>query len=187
MSKNKDVTVNDDVGFATEDEVSARIAREKNVGGRPTRYNKAQMDDILFRMSEGEPLRKICREPNMPAWRTIYDWLEKDADLLNRFSRARDLGGDAIFEETLEIADNPKFGIKEVIGKDGSVITREDMLNHRKLQVETRFKLLSKWNPKKYGDRTMLSGDKENPVAVDVSIFDALVQNLELKRQNKDE
>jgi hypothetical protein len=33
----------------------------------------------------------------------------------------------------------------------------------------------------------MLSGDKENPVAVDVSIFDALVQNLELKRQNKDE
>ena len=99
-----------------------------------------------------------------PSWRTIYDWLEKDAELSTRFARARELGGDAIFEETLEIADSPNFGIKEVIGKDGSVITREDMLGHRKLQVETRFKLLSKWNPKKYGDRTIMSGDKENPV-----------------------
>jgi len=187
MSKNKDITANDGVGLAAKEDVSTRIARAKNAGGRPTRYNKEQMDEILFRMSEGEPLRKICREESMPAWRTIYDWLEKDSDLLNRFSRARDLGGDAIFEETLEIADNPNYGLKEVIGKDGSTITREDMLGHRKLQVETRFKLLSKWNPKKYGDRTMLSGDKENPVTVDVSIFDALVQNLELKRQNKDE
>jgi hypothetical protein len=185
MSENKDLDKKENAEASATEDVSARIARAKNTGGRPTRYNKEQMDEILFRMSEGEPLRKICREPNMPAWRTIYDWLEKDADLLNRFSRARDLGGDAIFEETLEIADNPNYGLKEVIGKDGSTITKEDMLGHRKLQVETRFKLLSKWNPKKYGDRTMLSGDKENPISMDVNIFDEMLKNLELKRQAK--
>jgi len=155
--------------------------------GRPTKYNKEMMDEILFRMSEGTPLRAICREEGKPSWRTIYDWLEKDAELSTRFARARELGGDAIFEETLEIADSPNFGIKEVIGKDGSVITREDMLGHRKLQVETRFKLLSKWNPKKYGDRTIMSGDKENPVAMDVNVFDEMLKNLEMKRQLKDD
>jgi hypothetical protein len=27
------------------------------------------------------------------------------------------------------------------------------MLGHRRLQIETRLKLLSKWDPKRYGDK----------------------------------
>jgi hypothetical protein len=36
------------------------------------------------------------------------------------------------------------------------------MIEHRKLRIETRLKLLAKWNPKKYGDKlahTGASGD----------------------------
>ena len=63
------------------------------------------------------------------------------------------------------------------------------MLGHRKLQIETRLKLLAKWNPKKYGDRVTMAGDAENPLAVkaDVSIFDAMLKNLEAKRQLGDQ
>jgi hypothetical protein len=61
------------------------------------------------------------------------------------------------------------------------------MLGHRKLRIETRLKLLAKWNPKKYGDKVQVGGDAENPLKVeaDISIFDALIKNIEAKRQTK--
>ena len=31
------------------------------------------------------------------------------------------------------------------------------MLGHRKLQIETRLKLLAKWDPKRYGDKVDLN------------------------------
>mgnify|MGYP003348157682 FL=1 len=61
------------------------------------------------------------------------------------------------------------------------------MLGHRKLQIETRFKLLSKWNPKKYGDRQIIAGDAENPLEVkqQSEMLDAVLMNLQLIRQSK--
>jgi hypothetical protein len=35
------------------------------------------------------------------------------------------------------------------------------MIAHRKLKIETRLKLLSKWNPKKYGDKMDVTTDGE--------------------------
>lgn len=36
--------------------------------------------------------------------------------------------------------------------------TREDMLGHRKLQIETRLKLLAKWDPRRYGEKVEVNG-----------------------------
>ncbi len=129
----------------------------------------------------------------MPAWRTVYDWMyrddalgEKGVGLSAAIARAREVGYDAIAEECLIIADTPKFGQKQVMSDEGSTTTVEDMLGHRKLQIETRLKLLAKWNPKKYGDRQILAGDPENPLEVQTNAMDVLaaaVKNLELKRQ----
>ena len=54
-------------------------------------------------------------------------------------SRAREDGQDVMSEECKELADIPPEGPQDVAW--------------RKLQIETRLKLLAKWNPKKYGDR----------------------------------
>jgi len=53
------------------------------------------------------------------------------------------------------------------------------------MQIETRLKLLAKWNPRKYGDKTILAGDDQAPVVVEASfdIFGELLKNLALKRQ----
>jgi hypothetical protein len=61
------------------------------------------------------------------------------------------------------------------------------MLGHRKLQIETRLKLLAKWDPKRYGDKLSLSGDKENPIHIEAKVqaeqyFDELLVNLELTK-----
>lgn len=110
-------------------------------------------DEIIDRISNGTTLRSICREDEMPGWVTVYAWKDEDPDFAERFARARELGFDAIAEEALKIADTPEIGQIVTSKEWGDEIKQEDMLGHRKLQIETRLKLLAKWSPKKYGER----------------------------------
>lgn len=163
---------------------TAKQAAPKKTG-RPSKYTPELAVEIARRLSEGEPLRQICRDEHMPHWTNMYEWMAQDPELSLRIARARDAGYDKMAEECLELADTPKWGTKQVESEDGITVTREDMLGHRKLQIETRLKLLAKWNPKKYGDRLTHAGDADNPVEMkaDISIFDAMLKNLEAKRQ----
>lgn len=132
--------------------------------GRPSNYSQETADAIVEWIAEGKPLREFCRQESAPAWQTVYDWLSAHEDFSGRFARARDMGADAIAEEAMEIADTPLEGVRtEIGGKDGPKEVREDMLGHRRLQVETRLKLLAKWHPKKYGDKTELTGPDGGP------------------------
>ena len=134
---------------------------------RPSKYTAAIAEEIAERLSNGEPLRAICRDDHIPAWRTIYDWIDKDPKLSARIAHARDLGYDAIAEEALLIADTQSLGEITTIKADGGIeVKKEDMLGHRKHQIETRLKLLAKWNPKKYGDKVTHSGDASAPIAL---------------------
>jgi hypothetical protein len=123
----------------------------------------------------------------MPAWTAIYAWAAQDKALSERIAQAREQGYDAIAEDLLAIADTPLMGETETSSANGLTITRQDMLGHRKLQIETRLKLLAKWNPKKYGDRQILAGDKDSPVEVkaDLGVFETMLQTVELNRQAK--
>jgi terminase small subunit-like protein len=125
-------------------------------------------EELLDWIASGQTLRAFCRQPNKPAWRTVYTWLEADADFAARIARARDLGADAIAEEALSIADTPLEGVVTTTDEDGTKTVTEDMLGHRKLQVETRLKLLAKWNPKKYGDKIdhTLTGKNGGPIVL---------------------
>ncbi len=127
----------------------------------------------------------------MPAWRTIYDWMKKDdglgdasVGLSASIAYARDVGYDNLAEQCLSIADTPMMGLIEITDDKGKKSMRtEEMLGHRKLQIDTRLKLLAKFHPKKYGDKVQVGGDPDAPpVQVDVkSFFDELLQNIELK------
>lgn len=124
---------------------------------------------ICERLGDGTPLAVMCREDGMPGLRTVYDWMEAHEAFSARIARGRDAGYDMIAAEALHIADTPLEGIREVVKADGKVeTTREDMLGHRRLQIETRLKLLAKWDPKRYGDATILRGDANNPLQVEM-------------------
>ena len=155
--------------------------------GRPSKYSPAVAAEICEGLAEGVPLREICRRDHMPEWRTVYDWMGRDETLSAAIARARDVGYDKMAEECLQIADTPVEGSKVVETEDGKVIyTREDMLGHRRLQIETRLKLLAKFNPKKYGDRAILAGDAENPLQINIQtaeMFESILKNAEMTRQ----
>ena len=155
--------------------------------GRPSKYSAAIAQEICEGLAEGIPLREICRRDHMPEWRTVYDWMRRDDSLSTAIAHARDIGYDKMAEECLAIADTPVEGRKIVETDDGKVMyTREDMLGHRKLQIETRLKLLAKFNPKKYGDRAILAGDADNPLQVNIQateMFESILKNAEMTRQ----
>jgi hypothetical protein len=171
--------------------------------GRPSKYSPEIAQKMCNLLAEGVPLQEICRMEGFPAWRTIYDWMYRDDEavaagggvgLSANIARAREIGYDALAEQCLIIADTPQLGVKETTsvdhkGNETIALSREDMLGHRKLQIETRLKLLAKWDPKRFGDRVQLAGDAENPLKVEVEsqaekMMAALLQNIELKRQD---
>ena len=129
-------------------------------------YSQDLVDEIIRRVSDGEPLAQVCRDEHMPHRDTFYDWMTRDDDLSRRFARARELGFDMIALDALRIANTPVEGIETEESDNGIKVKRADMLGHRKLQVETRLKLLAKWDPKRYGERVAhdVGGQPGNPL-----------------------
>ena len=52
--------------------------------------------------------------------------------------------------------------------KDGTETVVEDMLGHRKLQIETRLKLLAKWDPKRYGKKLDLNNHHTGDIVIEI-------------------
>lgn len=138
-------------------------AKPKKPHGRPSKFSDELVEQILARLSEGEPLAQILRSDGMPGLTTWYDWCNARPELSERFGRARDAGFDMIAMDALRIADTPEIGQIVKTKPDGKEVTQEDMLGHRKLQVETRLKLLAKWDPRRYGDKIALGGAPDLP------------------------
>jgi hypothetical protein len=160
----------------------------KKKTGRPSKYDPEIARIICEQLSEGIPLRQICRENDgFPAWRTVYDWMGRDEALSASIARARDIGYDALAEECLAIADNMEFGQKQVMTDQGTATTVEDMLGHRKLRIETRLKLLAKFHPTKYGDRVAIEGVEGGaPIATQdatANKFLEIIRNMEMTKR----
>ena len=118
----------------------------------PVTRDEARIDEILERVSTGEMLAPILREPGMPHFTAWYDWCAEDRDLAIAYARARATGFDRIAIMARETAR----GRGESSGD-----TQRD-----KLIIETDLKLLAKWDPKRYGDKLLMSGDADNPIIV---------------------
>lgn len=168
---------------APEAKKTAKTEETPKRTGRQQKYTPELAAEIVERLSEGEPLRAICRDDHMPSWVAVYQWMDKDEDLALAIARAREAGQDAMAERAyVEMYDEPERILSEGGGK-----IDPGYVQLVKARAEITLKMLAKWNPKRYGDRVQVAGDAENPLAVkaDVQIFDAIIENLEAKRQAK--
>lgn len=112
--------------------------------GRPSKYTPELFAEICERLSKGEPLAQICRDEHMPSVTTVWEWQKSDAPISESIARARETGFDQIALEALRIADD-----------------KEGEHQRDRLRVDTRLKLLAKWDPKRYGDRITHQGDDD--------------------------
>lgn len=117
---------------------------------------KAEIKQSLIEwISKGETLREFCRQEGMPDHTSIYDWEKDDEEFAHRLARARDIGQEQMLQECKQICDTPVTAEELEFDEAGLLKKRtvKDALAHRKLQIETRLKLLAVWNPRKYGPK----------------------------------
>lgn len=116
-------------------------------------------EKILSRLAEGEPLAVICRDEGMCDPSTWRNWCKDDENLAIAYARAREDGFDAIAIDCLHIADDNRKDVRYT--EDDIEIVNSDVIQRAKLRVETRLKLLAKWDPKRYGER--VHNEHSNP------------------------
>lgn len=121
--------------------------------GAERKYDRDVMvPAICLRLATGkEPMTVICRELDVPV-RTVNQWRQEDAEIALQFDEARDMGYDAIAADCMEIADDGSRDYMTLA--DGREVPDHDHISRSKLRIETRLKLLAKWDPKRYGDKT---------------------------------
>jgi hypothetical protein len=115
-----------------------------------TNYSREIADTICTRMSEGESLRAICRDPGMPSEGTVRGWAVRDVDNFGeRYRAARQLLLEYWADQIVDIADD-----------------EESDPRSRQIRTGVRQWLMSKLAPRRYGEKVQIGGDPENPVQI---------------------
>lgn len=137
--------------------------------GQKSTYNREDGETICAALAEGHSLLSICEAMGL-SYKTARDWEVDVPEHGSNAARARALGCDVMAEDMLRIADTPCLGVETVTKGDGSVEVREgDMLQHRRLQLDTRKWLLSKWASKLYGDKATIEHEMGDSIAAAIA------------------
>ena len=99
-------------------------------------YTQEIHDAILERLALGRSLLSISKDEDMPSHATILRWRKKYPELDEAIPRAREEGTHTLADECLQIADN-----KDLEPAD------------RRVRIDTRLRLIGKWNARHYGDK----------------------------------
>ena len=147
--------------------------------GRPSDYTDGIAKTICLRIADGESLRSVCLDDDMPDKSTVMRWLAKHDDFRDQYARARELQADSIFDEILDIADDGSNDWMERKDSDGNNIGwREngEAMRRSALRVDARKWMAGKLRPKKYGEKVQHTGaDGEGPVTVVIESRDAAI------------
>lgn len=147
---------------------------------RPSKYSQALIETICARISEGESLRTICKDPSMPGAATVFVWLaDKDKpEFQEQYACAREAQADKYAEEIISIADDGKNDT--YLDEDGNERTNQDVIARSRLRVDARKWYASKLAPKKYGDKVQaeVSGPNGGPL-------DILMQQIAVNPNNR--
>lgn len=115
--------------------------------GRPSSYSDDKADAICIRLAQGESLRKICKDADMPSEATVYAWLFKDEAFQEKYARARTAQSEPWLEDIIEVADDPEMKADD-----------------KRVRIDARKWAMSKLAAKKYGERKLIGSDPENPL-----------------------
>lgn len=144
------------------------------MAGRQSEFTQEMADTICTRLADGESLRSICADDQMPYKSVVMRWLSERPQFQDQYALAREAQADAIFDEILDIVDDGRNDWLERHGDDGEEAgwrVNGEHIQRAKLRVDARKWMASKLQPKKYGDKvtTTLEGGEKPIEVVDAS------------------
>ena len=107
---------------------------------RPSDYTEEKAALIISQLEQGIPLAEICRQEGMPSSTTVRAWASKIEAFGISYAHAREDG-----EELLAVS------LRKVANGDYGFSTGD--VQRDKIKIDTDFRLLKVFNPKKYGDK----------------------------------
>ena len=146
--------------------------------GQPTKYTQEIADKVCALLSEGQSMRTVCKDKEVPASRTLFRWLRTNEEFCQQYTRAKQESADALTDEMLDICDDGSNDWMESNAKgDKGYEFNGEHLQRSRLRVETRKWLSSKLKPKKYGERQHLehSGEIGLPGLTDAELKAKLI------------
>lgn len=148
--------------------------KAKGPGGRPTTYSEELSAQICAMISDGMSVREICRMEGMPAASTVFLWLGKHPEFSERYTLACEARAYYLAEDLLDIADDGTNDWMERRDPDGNIVgwsLNGEHVQRSKLRVDTRKWLLSKLQPKKYGEKVAVTDPDGGPLQVVIKRF----------------
>jgi len=169
--------------------------KPKGKSGAPTTYTPQIAAELCTLISNGMSIRQILKADEktkrFPAQSTIYEWLIVHPAFAEQYARAREEQADTIADEIIQIADETPDTEPVIDRRTGELIRMElsnSYIQWQRNRIDARKWTAMKLKPKKYGDRTTIAGDKENPVYNETIVtakgaMDTVVEHLMLKKQ----
>ena len=134
--------------------------KEKKPLGRPSGFKQEIADDICERIADGESLRAICSEEEMPNKSTVLKWLIKNPDFASQYALAREEQAEALFDEVIDIADDGRNDWMAKQTPDGDNVgwlENGEAIRRSQMRIDARKWMAGKLKPKKYGDKLDLN------------------------------
>lgn len=136
------------------------------------------MEHICERIASGESVEKIFETPgdDYPGSATFWRWLRQFPELNELYEKATEQRGDLYGEQIVAILDQEPPQIATAFGS--RVDTGWVQWNNNR--ADGRKWVAARMRPKRWGDRTILAGDADNPIqfAADAAIARKLLPEL---------
>jgi hypothetical protein len=131
------------------------------VGRPPKPISEETIQALETWIAQGKTLRDFCRQDGMPCVTSLYVMLRDNESVYARIAFAREIGYDCIAAECISIADDASDDYVTQVARNGSerTIVNREVVQRSALRVDTRLKLLAKWDPRRYGEKMNVSHD----------------------------
>ena len=118
---------------------------------------------ICTLIAQGYVVPEIAEMPDMPAKGTIYGWLIDHPEFLAQYDVAKEKQMEVFGDSIIAIAKNCPADV--------------DAVAKAKLLIHTIQWTMGKIKPKKYGDKTVIAGDKDAPLTL-TALIEASVPQI---------
>lgn len=124
-----------------------------------------QAIEIIFSIiASGKSMFEAVKNQSILNLRTIYNIINIDADYRRTYAQANEERERVMFESTFNIAVDTSNDM--YMNDKGVMVPNPVAVQRARLQCDVIDKMLARMNHKKYGQKSTVSGDKDNPIVI---------------------